>query len=249
MLTYTQGITKQEFVAEMELHKTLDNFIKGTYDDGEKGCAVGCAVKSINKLKGINPSEEDGSNYHLALEEAGICPKWLAQVEDKIFERLELEDAKQWPVDFAKAIPEGVDLDQIKVPFLCYILEQNIATQEENLARNKGSKELEKVIKLAIKVNKDMIIALQSGSTEVIQKAESLSRSAAGSAARAAESVSVSAARLAVGSAARSAAYLVSNSVAWSVAWSAESAARLAVKAAFYKNCSIKLLTLIKECV
>ena len=40
MLAFTQGITKAQFVAEMQLHKKLDHFIKGSYEDGSRGCAT-----------------------------------------------------------------------------------------------------------------------------------------------------------------------------------------------------------------
>lgn len=45
--------TKKQFVTETVWHQKQDNFIKATYGEGKiKACAVGCAIKSINKLLG-----------------------------------------------------------------------------------------------------------------------------------------------------------------------------------------------------
>lgn len=84
MKAYMQGITKQQFVAETKLHQLSDNFIKGSYDNGEKGCAVGCALKSVQKLLKRNIAVNDHLNFEKYL---GI-PEWLARVEDTVFEGL-----------------------------------------------------------------------------------------------------------------------------------------------------------------
>ena len=71
MQAYTKGITKAEFVNEIKLHMEADNFIKRTYSDGKKGCAVGCSLKSVNKLKGKRVTVNDESAAWSVAEAAG----------------------------------------------------------------------------------------------------------------------------------------------------------------------------------
>lgn len=124
MNTYQGIITKKEFVKELRAHQKADDFIKGSYWNGSKGCAVGCSLESIKRTKKIELSESDHAQYPTLL---GI-PEWLARVEDTIFEGLPLGRSKSWPVEFAKAIPENVDLEKLKGPFLILVLERTLTT-------------------------------------------------------------------------------------------------------------------------
>ena len=89
-------------------HKRADEIIQGKYWENGKGCAVGCTIH--------------GSDHYAYELELGV-PAWLAIVEDRIFEGLSKEEAKEFPEQFLTAIPVGVDLEQIKIPFLIFILE------------------------------------------------------------------------------------------------------------------------------
>lgn len=197
MQAYTMGISKKDFVAETKLHREMDAFISGTYRemDGDqfKGCAVGCAIQSINKLKGLNLDNGDHSEFEAHL---GI-PEWLARLEDTFFENLPKEKSKDWPVNFAEAINEGADLDKIKVPFIIYLLKENLKTLD-SLKVDKEHTQVIAAIKQIREATEQMIAAHESGEEEKL--------SAARSAARSAESAA--------------------RSAAWSAAWSAESAAR-----------------------
>ncbi len=122
MLAYTKGITKKDFVEEMKAHQVADNFLKGTYDKDEKGCSVGCALKSVAKLKGISLE----FNEHKEFENHLGVPEWLARLNDTIFEGVSLERSKLWPVEFAEAINDGSDLDKVKTPFLIFILKNSL---------------------------------------------------------------------------------------------------------------------------
>lgn len=126
MLAYTKGISKEEFVAEMRAHQEADRLMKGTYwkEDLNKGCAVGCAIHSIAKIKHLQLNKSEHSNYETHL---GI-PEWLARVEDTIFEGLPDERSKSWPLEFSEAINSGADLDKIKAPFLVMVLKSTLST-------------------------------------------------------------------------------------------------------------------------
>lgn len=102
----------------------MDNFIRGTYSDDEngkfKGCAVGCSLESIARTKKLNLHYGD----HLKYPELLGIPEWLARVEDTIFENISKERSKSWPVEFAEAIPENVDLQPLKSKFLICVLDK-----------------------------------------------------------------------------------------------------------------------------
>lgn len=119
MKAYKNGITKKQFIAETLAHKKADNFIQGVYNEGLKGCAVGCALKSVAKIKGIQIEFNNHKEYETHL---GI-PKWLAHLEDRIFEGVSVERSKKWPLEFARAISEGSDLEKVKAPFMIYVMQ------------------------------------------------------------------------------------------------------------------------------
>jgi len=99
---------KQKYLSRVRAHAAADEIIKGTYWEEGKGCAVGCTIHS-----------EDHNAYETEL---GI-PEWLAHLEDRLFERMPLEDSMLWPERFLKAIKTGTDLEQVKAPFLIFTLE------------------------------------------------------------------------------------------------------------------------------
>src|SRR3990172_5464801 len=95
---------KEDMVREMESHLEQDQFIKGNYSlmNGKfKGCSIGCAVDSLNRIKGKALKYDRHLNFE---EELGI-PEWLAKLNDIIFEGLPEKEAGQFSVDFLKVIP------------------------------------------------------------------------------------------------------------------------------------------------
>lgn len=92
MLSFNQEL-KDELVAEIIKHREADQIIQRTYgsevDGVWKGCAVGCAIHSLNVSKGKNLKTSDHSVYET---EFGI-PRILARLEDRIFEGLSVEDS------------------------------------------------------------------------------------------------------------------------------------------------------------
>jgi len=132
ILAFKQGITKTEFLSEIKNHQKLDNFVKGSYWGDGKGCAVGCSLESVARLKKINLSYSN----HSEMERHLGVPTWLALLEDKIFEGISKERSKSWPVEFAEAINEGSDLNKIKTPFLIFICEQAREKTKNELAHS-----------------------------------------------------------------------------------------------------------------
>lgn len=102
---------KDFYLTRLEDHYKSDEIIKGTYWEKGKGCAVGCTIHS--------------SDHSLYESELGI-PIWLAKLEDRIFEGLPNDKAKEWPLKFIKCIEPGINLENIKIPFLIYIVESVI---------------------------------------------------------------------------------------------------------------------------
>src|SRR5260370_1955249 len=84
---------KEKYLYRLRAHAAADEIIQGTYWEDGKGCAVGCTIHG-----------ED----HYAYEQE-ICPAWLAFLEDDLFEAMDNEDAKAWPLRFMQAIPVGVE--------------------------------------------------------------------------------------------------------------------------------------------
>lgn len=99
---------KQKYLDRVRAHRAAGNLIQGTGWDGSKGCAVGCTLEKYD---------------HAAYEtELGI-PEWLARVKDSLHRGMTENDAMAWPERFLSAIPVGADLEQVKAPFLIYVLE------------------------------------------------------------------------------------------------------------------------------
>ena len=263
---YTKSISKEAFVAETKKHQAADNFLKGTYDKGEKGCAVGCALKTVAKLKRIDLDFGDHAQFENHL---GI-PEWLAQLEESIFEGVTLERSKLWPVEFAEAINEGSDLEKIKIPFIVYLMEENLKSIRSVKYDADKFPDVKSTIDQTEKAILQMIEAQKSGDPDLISAAWSAAESAesaAWSAVCSVRSAARSAARSAVRSAwstvwsvrsaesAESAARLAACSATWSAArsaaWSAGSAAESAwamAEVAMYERCADKLLELMRDC-
>jgi hypothetical protein len=98
---------KSFYLNRIRAHAAADEIQKGFYWQRGRGCAVGCTVH--------------GSDYGKYEAELGI-PRWLAVIEDQIFEGLPLEEAKLWPERFLSAIAVGQDLEGIKKPFLQFVV-------------------------------------------------------------------------------------------------------------------------------
>ncbi len=219
MQAYHNGITKSDFIREIKLHMDADNFIKGVYSVGEdyikgKGCAVGCSIKSINKIKDTCIDNADHKAY---AESLGI-PLWLAKMEDRIFEGLPLEESKLWPLRFSIAINVGADLSPILNNVLIFIVKSTLKYFD-----NVEYKNIKKIID-------DLIVQLQAPNPDK----EKLNKigDAAYAASAAAYATAASAAYAAAYAADDAAAYAAGGAAAAAYAAAADDAADAADDAA-----------------
>lgn len=228
MLAYKGTVKKSEFVKELLNHQKADNFIRGTYWNEGKGCAVGCSLESVSKVKGIIIDHKDHKSYETHL---GI-PEWLARLEDILFEGMNIKKSKSWPVAFAKAIRVGADLDKIKTPFIILILKHTLKSMDNveydgnafpyvKIAIEQSKAAVTQMIK-AQKFGDQLLISTARSATaySAADSAYSAAFSAAGATAASARSAAASAAF-----SARSAAFSAADSAAYSAAASADSAA------------------------
>lgn len=101
-------------VSRVRNHMLADEIVKGRYWESGKGCAVGCSLHSSNHMSGET--------------EFGI-PVMLWRLEDSIFERLQNELAKKFPLRFAEACASrvGDDLSGVGWKFLHWLISQELA--------------------------------------------------------------------------------------------------------------------------
>jgi hypothetical protein len=99
---------KAKYVSRVKAHAEADEIVKGQYWQEGKGCAVGCTIHSGN---------------HAAYETELGMPRWMAKLEDTIFEGLPNARAMKWPLEFLEAIKPGVDLQKCFRPMLIFIVE------------------------------------------------------------------------------------------------------------------------------
>ena len=149
MLAYLNDPTlKARFLAELALHREEDRIIRGTYgevaDGGWKGCAVGCSLRSLNRLAGKDGGAmEENTGVHARYPaELGI-PLQLAYLEDRIFEGLPMDDSKEWPERFSRAIHVGADLSLVWPRFIVWLLGNT-----KQHANKRGKKVIDAVIAL-----------------------------------------------------------------------------------------------------
>ena len=103
---------KRKYLGRIRKHRELDQLVQGYgyWKDG-RGCAVGCTIHSGN---------------HSAYEtELGI-PSALAHLEDRLFENLPVELARQWPEGFLSAIKPGADLSLVLPKFMVWMLSDSV---------------------------------------------------------------------------------------------------------------------------
>ena len=116
---------KDRFLAEIAAHEAADAFAQGFYGRGGngdfKGCAIGCALHSLNHLQGSNTPTLYVGDHDRFPRELGI-PVELAYHVDHVFESLPMPDAKAWLRQFAAAIPVGADLSGVMPTLLQWML-------------------------------------------------------------------------------------------------------------------------------
>lgn len=117
---------KDDMLTEMAEHRERDQLVQafgygaGTNDDF-KGCAVGCAVHSLNRKRGTEIRYGD----HEGLAKAIGFPVWLIHLVDVMFEALPSEAAKTWPERVLKAVNPGADLSRVNYQLQYWILAES----------------------------------------------------------------------------------------------------------------------------
>lgn len=119
MLAFFGNATlKANLLREIAEHERLDQIVKGHYGEMNgkfTGCAIGCALHSLNRIKGKKGRAEElarvGSHERFP-EELGI-PVELAYVIDTFFENLPQADALTWPRRVIEAVSPGANLDSV----------------------------------------------------------------------------------------------------------------------------------------
>lgn len=100
---------KQMFIDRVRSHRLADDFIRGNYWNGFKGCAIGCTVE-----KGIDVHKE----YEIQL---GI-DRSIAYIEDTLFECMSWHKALEFPEKFLKSINVGASLSNVLEKFFMYLI-------------------------------------------------------------------------------------------------------------------------------
>lgn len=111
---------KEALLKEVQWHQDMDHIRKLQYwnvdsDGVERGCSVGCTIKGIISVLGI-----DGEcDNHAMFEYVGI-PAVLAHLDDLLFENI--RGWQTWPKQFLEAIPVGADLSLVTPKLLYWLL-------------------------------------------------------------------------------------------------------------------------------
>jgi len=166
---------KQKYIKRLEQHYKHDEIIKGKYWEDGKGCAVGCTVHS---------------DSHKCYESELGIPEWLAYLEDRLFEGMTNDKAKEFPLRFIKAIPVGFENWQHVYHQICIYNLTEICQDTDNKIVHKAISDI-----ITLHRNEETDKKKWSAAWSAARSAaESAARSAARSTARSAESAARSAA-------------------------------------------------------
>ena len=121
-------IKKSELMRELKAHQKADNFVRGRYFSFGKGCAVGCSLHSVAKIKGLTIGNNDDAKFsnHYEYEEYFNIPEFFAQLSDVLFETISEERSKTFPVEIIKAIKVGANLKDVENKFKIEIMKYNL---------------------------------------------------------------------------------------------------------------------------
>ncbi len=106
---FGQQHIKEKYIKRMEDHIAADELIRGVgFQDG-KGCAVGCILNAFN---------------HKAFEDELGIPEWLARILDTLHENTSDTIWPTFSLRFLQAVQPGMELEQVKAPFLLFVLKR-----------------------------------------------------------------------------------------------------------------------------
>jgi hypothetical protein len=137
---------KDFYLNRLIAHSEADEIIQGTYWQDGRGCGAGCTVHSRS---------------HESYESELGIPRILARLEDRIFEGLPNEKAKEFPIQFLDAIPVGVDLEPVWRKFMIWLL----IDENEGVIRHAKTAKTKKVIKDVAKAFSDKTVSREKWAT------------------------------------------------------------------------------------
>jgi hypothetical protein len=237
---------KAKHIRSLLAHKRADSILQGTYGEFHgngkawKGCAVACSLRSMLKARGEFDRKRESYGDHEELAKLMGAPLELFHLQDRIFEGMAPELAREWPLRFAHAIRPGADLSLVWPRFAVIIL-----SDPERGVQRHASERGKSAIAAVCALFERRIAGLEPSSEEWAAAASAAWAAAAEAAAEAAAARAAEAAARAAASAARAAA-----SAAWAAeaeAWAAEAEAWAeAAEAAHYSWMSDVLVGLLE---
>jgi hypothetical protein len=210
---------KTDLLIEVKRHEELDMIVQGHYgrENGKfTGCAVGCSIHSLNKIRGKKHNYDDHAVYET---EFGI-PRIIARLQDKIFEGLPSEEAKKFPFRFLSAIGVGKNLEPVWKLFLVWLLVDPVEGVIKHAKTDQTRKAIQDVADL---LSKSLLEKVTSEQFHEVRRAAYAAAAAAADAAYAA----------AAAAAAADAAYAAYAAAAAAAAADAADAANAAADAAY----------------
>lgn len=125
-LTYhNDPAIKAKAIARCKEHIEADRLRAGNYgqefDDGFRGCAIGCQLWDIAREEGWDWRDR-GDEHEIVAEAYWPGQVWLSHLEDRIFECLPSQERKEWPLRLVSAVPVGVDITPVSHRLTAYIL-------------------------------------------------------------------------------------------------------------------------------
>lgn len=122
MLTFNNDPKKKQArIRRAKRHLANDQLSQGTYMREGSGCSVGCDVFDIT---GEQPDQVYCDLHVIVAAHDGV-PVWLEHVRDCVFEGLSVQDARDWHLDLAKAIPVGMSLGISFRQFIAWLFKPN----------------------------------------------------------------------------------------------------------------------------
>jgi len=227
---------KTALLKEIKKHEKADAILQGTYgrENGKwKGCAVACSLRSLAILNKEPLVTE--YNQHADYETKLGIPRVIARLEDRIFEGLDVKEAKKFPAQFAAAIKPGADLSLVWPKFAVWLL---VDKKDGVLQYAKSDKSIKAITRVAELYSK--VIAGEQVEIQTWEDARSDAADAADAAA-AADAYAAYAAAAAAADAADAA-----DAYAAAAAYAAADAAD-AARRNHYSKCAKKLISLLKE--
>lgn len=161
---------KADLLIELGKHEAADALVKGQYGEsgwtlpeGFKGCAIGCALHSLNALGGHGTTGE----HSRFPDELGI-PIELAYHIDTLFENLPDAESQTWPRRVLEAIQPGADLSGVVPGLLQWML---LDPTDGFVALARDDREREILTRFAARVARDW-----NGETATLEELDAFDR-------------------------------------------------------------------------